>query len=85
MTVIRKLRFNASCSGSAFVCNNLREIRASTIGQLVKISGIVAPYSNVKPLMKVFVYTCEECGFEIYQEVTAQVFMPLFECPSKRC
>ncbi|KAJ9547596.1 hypothetical protein OSB04_020139 [Centaurea solstitialis] len=63
----------------------LREVRASHIGQLVKISGIVTRCSDVKPLIKVAVYTCEECGFEIYQEVTARVFMPLFECPSKRC
>ncbi|KAL9271937.1 DNA replication licensing factor MCM7-like protein [Drosera capensis] len=65
--------------------------------------------------MKVAVYTCEDCGFEIYQicpakyekekskrvgslfvdvltqslldkqEVTARSFMPLFQCPSRRC
>uniref|UniRef100_A0A251SMV7 Putative nucleic acid-binding, OB-fold protein n=1 Tax=Helianthus annuus TaxID=4232 RepID=A0A251SMV7_HELAN len=61
MTIIRKLRFNASCSGSAFVCNNLREIRASNIGQLVKISGIVTRCSDVKPLMKVVVGTMMAC------------------------
>ncbi|KAK9086309.1 hypothetical protein Syun_028703 [Stephania yunnanensis] len=63
----------------------IREVKASYIGQLVRISGIVIRCSDVKPLMKVAIYTCEECGFEIYQEVTARVFMPLFECPSKRC
>ncbi|KAG9457888.1 hypothetical protein H6P81_002396 [Aristolochia fimbriata] len=63
----------------------IREVKASYIGQLVKISGIVTRCSDVKPLMQVAVYTCEECGFEIYQEVTARVFMPLFECPSQRC
>lgn len=63
----------------------IREVKASYIGQLVKISGIVTRCSDVKPLMQVAVYTCEECGFEIYQEVTARVFMPLFECPVKRC
>ncbi|XP_077218337.1 minichromosome maintenance (MCM2/3/5) family protein [Tasmannia lanceolata] len=63
----------------------LREVKASHIGQLVKISGIITRCSDVKPLMQVAVYTCEECGFEIYQEVTARVFMPLFECPSTRC
>eukprot|EP00258_Populus_trichocarpa_P011463 XP_002320300.1 DNA replication licensing factor MCM7 [Populus trichocarpa] len=63
----------------------IREVKASNIGQLVKISGIVTRCSDVKPLMQVAVYTCEECGFEIYQEVTARVFMPLFECPTKRC
>ncbi|KAK6941081.1 MCM N-terminal domain [Dillenia turbinata] len=63
----------------------IREVKASYIGQLVRISGIVTRCSDVKPLMQVAVYTCEECGFEIYQEVTARVFMPLFECPSSRC
>ncbi|KAL8089301.1 DNA replication licensing factor MCM7 [Apium graveolens] len=63
----------------------IREVKASNIGQLVKIAGIVTRCSDVKPLMQVAVYTCEECGFEIYQEVTARVFMPLFECPSSRC
>ncbi|CAN0885387.1 DNA replication licensing factor MCM7 [Linum grandiflorum] len=64
---------------------SIREVKASNIGHLVKISGIVTRCSDVKPLMQVAVYTCEECGFEIYQEVTARVFMPLFKCPSKRC
>ncbi|KAM0954424.1 putative DNA helicase [Dioscorea sansibarensis] len=63
----------------------LRQVKASNIGQLVKVSGIVTRCSDVKPLMQVAVYTCEECGFEIYQEVTARVFMPLLECPSVRC
>ncbi|XP_021768765.1 DNA replication licensing factor MCM7 [Chenopodium quinoa] len=63
----------------------IREVKASYIGQLVRISGIVTRCSDVKPLMQVAVYTCEDCGFEIYQEVTARVFMPLFECPSNRC
>ncbi|KAL5996375.1 Mcm2-7 hexameric complex component [Asimina triloba] len=48
----------------------IREVKASYIGQLVKISGIITRCSDVKPLM---------------QEVTARVFMPLFECPSNRC
>ncbi|GAA0144533.1 DNA metabolism protein [Lithospermum erythrorhizon] len=72
----------ASSQGRPFT---IREVRASNIGQLVRISGIVTRCSDVKPLMQVAVYTCEECGFEIYQEVTARVFMPLFECPSSRC
>ncbi|KAJ4779748.1 DNA helicase [Rhynchospora pubera] len=63
----------------------IRQVKASNIGQLVKISGIITRCSDVKPLMQVAVYTCEECGFEIYQEVTARVFMPLLECPSTRC
>ncbi|MCO5606715.1 hypothetical protein L7F22_060905 [Adiantum nelumboides] len=63
----------------------LREVRASHIGQIVKVRGIITRCTDVKPLMQVAVYTCEECGFEIYQEVTARSFMPLLECPSTRC
>ncbi|PPD82555.1 hypothetical protein GOBAR_DD20518 [Gossypium barbadense] len=63
----------------------IREVKASCIGQLVRISGIVTRCSDVKPLMQVAVYTCEECGYEIFQDVTTRVFMPLFECPSKLC
>ncbi|GKE46724.1 DNA replication licensing factor MCM7, partial [Tanacetum coccineum] len=59
----------ASSKGQPFT---IREVRASNIGQLVKISGIVTRCSDVKPLMKVDVHTCEECGFEIYQEVNAR-------------
>lgn len=54
--------------------STLREVKASNIGQLVKISGIVTRCSDVKPLMQVAVYTCEECGFEIYQVINKQNF-----------
>jgi DNA replication licensing factor MCM7 len=30
-------------------------------------------------------YTCEECGFEIYQEVSSSDFTPMEQCPSKQC
>ncbi|KAL3725305.1 DNA replication licensing factor MCM7-like [Eucalyptus grandis] len=72
----------ASPKGRPFT---IREVKASYIGQLVRTSGIITRCSDVKPLMQVAVYTCEDCGFEIYQEVTARVFMPLLECPSKKC
>ncbi|ESQ37857.1 hypothetical protein EUTSA_v10028471mg [Eutrema salsugineum] len=65
--------------------STIREVKASHIGQLVRIAGIVTRCSDVKPLMAVAVYTCEDCGHEIYQEVTSRVFMPLFKCPSSRC
>ncbi|XP_010522826.1 PREDICTED: DNA replication licensing factor MCM7 [Tarenaya hassleriana] len=74
--------FKALSKGRPFT---IREVKASHIGQLVRISGIVTRCSDVKPLMSVAVYTCEDCGHEIYQEVTSRVFMPLFKCPSRRC
>ncbi|KAK9930702.1 hypothetical protein M0R45_027731 [Rubus argutus] len=56
-------------------------IRASSKGQPFTIREVKASYIG----QLVAVYTCEECGFEIYQEVTARIFMPLFQCPSRRC
>jgi DNA replicative helicase MCM subunit Mcm2 (Cdc46/Mcm family) len=37
--------------------------------QLVTIRAMVARVSDVKPMAKVVTYTCEQCGFEVYQEV----------------
>lgn len=45
----------------------MREIRAEQIGSLVSIRGIVTRASDVKPLMKVAVYACDACGYEVYQ------------------
>lgn len=56
----------ASSKGRPFT---IREVKASNIGQLVRIAGIVTRCSDVKPLMQVAVYTCEDCGFEIYQVI----------------
>ncbi|KAE8722844.1 DNA replication licensing factor MCM7 [Hibiscus syriacus] len=77
-----KTQIRAPSKGRPFT---IREVKASYIGQLVRIAGIVTRCSDVKPLMQVAVYTCEECGCEIYQDVTARVFMPLYQCPSTRC
>ena len=40
---------------------------------------------DVKPLMEVACYTCDACGFEIYQEVTGESFMPIQRCPTGAC
>ncbi len=40
---------------------------------------------DVKPLMEVACYTCDACGFEIYQEVTGDTFMPIQRCPTGAC
>ena len=37
------------------------------------------------PWAQVVTYTCEECGFETYQEVTGRSFMPLDKCKSPVC
>lgn len=37
--------------------------------QLVTIRGMVVRVTDVKPLMTVAAYTCEQCGYELYQPV----------------
>ena len=65
---------------------NLRDVKASHIGALVRVEGIVTRVSDVKPLVEVATYTCDCCGFEIYQEVGfKQSFTPLPTCPSSQC
>ncbi|CAI5480109.1 unnamed protein product [Closterium sp. Yama58-4] len=45
----------------------IREVGAGQIGRLVVVKGIVTRCTDVKPLLQVATYTCDECGFEIYQ------------------
>ena len=64
----------------------LREIRAADIGSLVVTKGIITRTSEVKPLVEVATYTCDCCGFEIYQEVGfKKQFLPLQNCPGPQC
>lgn len=63
----------------------IREVGARQIGRLVQVRGMITRVTDVKPLMSVATYTCDVCGFEIYQQVKARKFMPLSECPSQMC
>eukprot|EP00898_Chlorokybus_atmophyticus_P003807 jgi/Chlat1/4427/Chrsp29S04389 len=63
----------------------LREVRAEHIGHLVSVKGIVTRCGDVKPQMVVATYTCDECGFEIFQMITKKAYMPLMQCPSGTC
>ncbi|KAJ3441620.1 DNA replication licensing factor mcm7 [Anaeramoeba flamelloides] len=60
---------------------HMRSVKASSIGKMVKIRGIVTRITEVKPRVKVATYTCEKCPNEIYQEVNGSTFMPLQACP----
>lgn len=64
---------------------DLRNVKAKHIGKLVKLKGIVTRISDVKPLLLIATYTCQDCGYENYQEVKAKSFMPLFKCGSPIC
>ncbi len=63
----------------------LREVRASQVGSLVSIRGIVTRVTDVLPQVEVQTYTCSECGYETYQTIEAKEFTPLQDCPSKDC
>ncbi|TMW59668.1 hypothetical protein Poli38472_004737 [Pythium oligandrum] len=63
----------------------IRDVKASKVGSLVRIKGMVTRVSNVKPLITVATYTCESCAYEVYQEVNSRQFTPIITCPSERC
>ncbi|KAJ3367090.1 Mcm2-7 hexameric complex component [Allomyces javanicus] len=63
----------------------VRHIKAQHIGQLVSLRGIITRVSDVKPLLSVCTYSCDECGHEIFQEVKARTLTPLNECKSPIC
>lgn len=47
----------------------VRDVKADTIGKLVNVRGIVTRATEVKPMMAVATYTCDQCGAETYQPV----------------
>jgi DNA replication licensing factor MCM7 len=63
----------------------VREIRAAQLGHFVTVRGIVTRISNVKPLIKVATYSCDQCANETFVEVTKSSFTPLSSCPSEDC
>lgn len=64
---------------------SVREVKGSHVGQFITIRGIVTRVSDVKPSVLVNAYTCDKCGYEIFQEVNSKVFTPLSECTSAVC
>lgn len=64
---------------------NMRDIKAASVGHLVSVSGIVTRVSDVQPLVQVVTYICQVCGFESYQPVNDKTFTPLSACPSPAC
>lgn len=71
--------------GSQQKHQSIREVKASSIGQLVQVKGIVTRATEVKPMMQVATYTCDQCGAETYQPIASTTFMPLIMCPSQEC
>ena len=66
---------------SSFAWRTVRSLRASDIGSLVKVRGIVTRTSDVTPSAQVITYVCDVCGKETLQNVRAQLeFTPLMSC-----
>jgi DNA replication licensing factor MCM7 len=63
----------------------LRQLRAEQIGSLQTIKGIVVKMTDVKPFLKVASYSCDVCGYEIYQVINQRTYMPLISCESEQC
>ena len=66
----------------------MRQVKASQIGHLIAVRGLVTRETTVKPHLEVATYTCDACGAETYQEVPcgpSGSFMPLQQCPSAEC
>jgi len=63
----------------------VRSVKATHIGKLVVVRGIVTRCTEVKPLLKVATYTCDQCGAETYQPIGGASFMPQLQCPSDDC
>merc|ERR1712038_1183685 len=63
----------------------IRDVKSNCIGKLINIKGIITRGTEVKPMMQVATYTCDQCGAETYQTVNSTAFMPLLMCPGEDC
>jgi len=64
---------------------DIRNVKAEHIGKLVSVRGIVTRATEVKPMMQVATYTCDQCGSETYQPIASTTFMPQLQCPGEDC
>ncbi|GAV55073.1 hypothetical protein ZYGR_0AS03960 [Zygosaccharomyces rouxii] len=64
---------------------SVRQVKGDYLGRLITVRGIVTRVSDVKPAVMVVAYTCDQCGYEVFQEVHSRTFTPLVECTSKEC
>jgi len=47
----------------------VRDVKSEHMGKLVTVRGVVTRCTEVKPMMVVATYTCDQCGAETYQPV----------------
>lgn len=70
---------------AAYKPMSVRDIKGEHVGKLVTVRGMITRVSDVKPAVQVNAYTCDQCGHEVFQEVTTRTFNPLNECTSDQC
>ncbi|CAO3629640.1 unnamed protein product [Mucor hiemalis] len=63
----------------------VREVNGAQLGRLVTVRGIITRVSDVKPFLQVNTYSCDSCGYEIFQEIKQRQFTPLTKCVSQEC
>ena len=63
----------------------IRDISSNNIGGLIYLKGIVIKITDVKPMIKIATYICDECGNEIYQKINKKSYIPLSICISAKC
>lgn len=49
---------------------SVREVKAEHIGKLITVKGIVTRCTEVKPMLVVSTYTCDQCGAETFKAVS---------------
>lgn len=63
----------------------VRQVRGEHLGRLITVRGIATRASDVKPAIVINAYTCDRCGFEIFQPVNSKTYTPMQICPSEDC
>ena len=63
----------------------IRDVKATHVGKLVNVRGIVTRATEVKPMMQVATYTCDQCGAETFQPIAGTSFMPVINCNAEVC
>ena len=84
--LIRRFEVHFNMPFTMYKPISVRQLKASAIGQLVNIKGIVTRISEVKPLLLCATYTCDQCGSETFQPLNGSgSFVPLEKCVSEDC
>ncbi|GIX90680.1 DNA replication licensing factor Mcm7 [Caerostris darwini] len=54
---------------------SVRAVKAEHIGKLITVRGIVTRCTEVKPMLVVSTYTCDQCGAETFKTLNYKIFV----------